>query len=220
MICERCGNDMMENTTVCPVCGAITAKTRAKLEPTTSYGPYTPPTPGGEPPLYEQGYERGYAGQAPPSPTLDYPYSPPRPQPPYGQPPPNQYTPPSYNYTAYPPPSVHVTIVNTATSKNEGALIAEILFSLFGIFGIGWLIGGETATGIVLLICSFLLYWPIIFGGTIITFGLGLLCLGPIAMSAIILNALLLHNKLKRKASQFYVMPPPPPQMRMPPRPQ
>lgn len=220
MICERCGNDMMENTTVCPVCGALTATARAKLEPATSYGPYTPETPG-ESPLYEQNYERGYAGQAtPPSPTLDYPYAPSHPQQSlYGQPPPHNYAPPSYNYTTYPPPPVNVTIVQTGTGKNEGALIAEILFSLFGIFGIGWLIGGETTTGIVLLICSFLLYWPIIFGGTIITFGLGLLCLGPIAIGAIILNAILLNSKLKRKASQFYVMPPPQ-QMHMPPRPQ
>lgn len=215
MICERCGNDMLENTTICPVCGALTAKARAKLEPATNYGTYTPEVPA-EPAPYEQNYERGYAAQAtPPSPRRDYSYPPPpRPQQPaYGQPPRNNYMPPFYHYAAYP----HVTVVNTGTGKNEGALIAEILFSLFGIFGIGWLIGGETTIGIVLLICSFLLYWPIILGGTIITFGLGLLCLGPIAIGAIILNALLLHNRLKRKVSQFYMMPPPPQPMHMPP---
>lgn len=222
MICERCGNDMLENTTVCPVCGALTAKARAKLEPATSYGPY-PPEISGEPIDYEQSYEHGYAAQAtPPLPTLDYPFVPSRPQsPPYGQFSPHQqlphnnYMPPSYSYTAY-AQQVNFTIVNTG--KNEGALIAEILCSLFGIFGIGWLIGGETTIGTVLLIGSFLLYWPLILGITIMTFGLGLLCLGPLAIGTIILNALLLNSKLKRKASQYYMMPPPPQHMHMPPQ--
>ena len=222
MICERCGNDMMENTTICPVCGALTAKARAKLEPATSYGPY-PAEISGEPASYEQGYDRGYAAQAtPPSPTLDYPYAPPRPQPsPYGQyshrpqPQHNNYARPSYNYTPY-PPQVNFTIVNTG--KNEGALIVEIVCSLFGIFGIGWLIGGETTIGTVLLIGSFLLYWPLILGITIMTFGLGLLCLGPLAIGGIILNALLLNSRLKRKANQYYMMPPPPQHMHMPPQ--
>ena len=225
MICERCGNDMMENTTICPVCGALTAKARARLEPATSYGPY-PTEIAGEPASYEQGYERGYSAQAtPPLPTLDYPFTPPRPQqPPYGQfphrPQPQQhnYAPPSYNYPPrYTPYPAQVNFTVVTTGKNEGALITEIVCSLFGIFGIGWLMGGETAIGTVLLIGSFLLYWPLMLGITIMTFGLGLLCMGPLAIGVIILNALLLNSKLKRKANQYYMMPPPP-HMHMPPQ--
>jgi hypothetical protein len=208
---------MQENIAICPVCGTLTATARGKIDPSTNYGTF-PQASFGEP----QAYERGYTAQAEPSPAAAYVPPPyrhhPQPQqtPPAQQQLPYGYAQPIYNnYTIYTmPPTV-------TTNKNDGALIAEILFSLFGVFGIGWLIGGETTTGVLLLIGSFVLYWPIIFGGTLITFGLGLLCLGPLAIGLIILNAILLNNKLKRKATTFYIVQPPPPQpMHMPPRPQ
>jgi len=91
--------------------------------------------------------------------------------------------------------------------KNSGALIAEILLSVFvGIYGVGWLMAGETTTGIILLICSFVVYWPIMILGTIFTFGIGLLCLGPLAIGAIIVNAILLNNLLNRKAAQVVMV--------------
>ncbi|MBV9231644.1 MAG: hypothetical protein JOZ18_20205 [Chloroflexi bacterium] len=105
----------------------------------------------------------------------------------------------------YPPASSF-----TVSNKNDSALIAEIILSLFGIFGVGWLMAGETTVGIILLVCSIVLYWPIVLVGTVATIGVGLICLGPLAIGAIILNALLLNNLLKRKAAQFVVMPPPP----------
>ena len=116
----------------------------------------------------------------------------------------------------YQPGAINVTIVNPPADKKDGALIAEILLSLFGIFGVGWLIGGETTIGIILLVCSFFIYWPIMILGTLFTFGLGLICLGPLAIGSIILNALLLNNRLKRKAAQYVTvqaqhMPMPPP---------
>lgn len=209
MICDRCGNNMQENTTVCPICGMLTAKARAKLEPSTSYGSY-PPEAFGEPSVYE----RGYTIQAVPPPPPRSEYAPPRTQQPYS------YAPPRYHYTTQPPPGpIHMTVVNIG--GNDGALIAEILFSLFGIFGVGWLIGGETTIGVVLLIASFTLYWPIMFGGTIITFGLGLILLGPIAIGTIIINAVLLSNRLRRKATRYYyTQQQQPPHMHVPPRPQ
>jgi hypothetical protein len=117
----------------------------------------------------------------------------------------------------YPPGAINVTIVNSPPGKKDGALAAEIILSLFGVFGVGWLIGGETAIGIVLLVCSFVLYWPIMILGTLFTFGFGLICLGPLAIGSIILNALLLNNRLNRKATQYVMvqsqqMPMPPPQ--------
>jgi len=95
------------------------------------------------------------------------------------------------------------------SSKNDHALILEIILSLFGIFGVGWMMAGETAVGIVLLLCSVCVYWPVILLGTIFTFGLGLICLGPLAIGAIILNILLLNNTLNHKATRFVVMPQP-----------
>lgn len=98
----------------------------------------------------------------------------------------------------------------TFSNKNDGALVAEIILSLFGLFGIGWLMAGETTVGVILLICSVIIYWPIMILGTIFTFGIGLLCLGPIAIAAIIVNIILLNNVLNRKAAKFVVMPPRP----------
>jgi hypothetical protein len=86
------------------------------------------------------------------------------------------------------------------------ALVVEILLSLFGIFGIGWIIGGEITLGIILVVCSFFIYWPLMILGTALTEGLGLICLGPLAIAAIILNAVLLNTVLKRKIHRLLTM--------------
>jgi hypothetical protein len=102
----------------------------------------------------------------------------------------------------------------SASVQDDGVLLKEIILSLLGIFGIGWLIAGETTVGIVLLLASFLLYWPIMLLGTVFTLGLGLICLGPLAISAIIVDAILLNAALKRKARRILPVVPPPSQMR------
>jgi hypothetical protein len=109
----------------------------------------------------------------------------------------------------YQPGPVNVFVSNAppATNKNSGALVAEILLSLFvGIYGVGWLMAGETTTGIILLICSFFVYWPFMILGTIFTLGIGLICLVPMAIGAIIVNAVLLNNLLNRKAAQMVMV--------------
>lgn len=212
MLCERCGYDLADSAIICPSCGANTS--RSEMAPPTSYGDYasgyTPPQP--QPGAgysseqgYNRGYQRGYAG--------DY-MSPPR-QPDYGSPPPyaNQQ-PPSYG-------AVNVNIYNNVggSNKKTEALVVEIVASLFGIYGIGWLMAGETTPGIVLLIGSIVLYWPIFILGTIFTLGIGLLCLGPLAIAAIITNAILLNNVLNRKAApQVTVVVPPAQARQMPPQ--
>ena len=113
-------------------------------------------------------------------------------------------------------PAVNVVVTNNApvTNTDSGPLIAEVLLSLFlGIYGVGWLMAGETTTGIVLLVCTFLVYYPVVILGTILTLGIGLLCIGPLAIAAIIVNAILLNNVLKRKASQVIMV-----QTQMPPQ--
>jgi len=94
----------------------------------------------------------------------------------------------------------------TFSNKNDSALIAEIILSLFGLFGIGWLMAGETAIGVLLLLGSVLIYWPFVILGTIFTLGLGLICLGPFAIGVIILNTLLLNRALNRRATRFFMM--------------
>jgi hypothetical protein len=117
------------------------------------------------------------------------------------------YTPPRHaGYTtAYNPSYYTNTPGMTVSNKNDNALIVELICSLLGLFGVGWLMAGETTIGIILLIGSVLIYWPLMIGGTILTIGIGLLCLGPIAIGVIILNTLLLNSLLNRKAAKFVV---------------
>ncbi len=196
MICKRCGNDLSENISVCPTCGAVFDRPKMSTQQSTSYGQF-PQQDFGAPPD-----QRGDPRFAPPPAGTSQ-------SPPYSA---QQATPgyilPHYQnrpgYTPFlnsPPPSF----------RNDTALIAEIILSLFGLFGVGWLIAGSTAIGIILLVCSVFIYWPLMIGGAMITRGLGLLCLGPIAIAAIILNTLFLSISLKRKATRFTATPPPPP---------
>src|SRR2546426_558185 len=63
-------------------------------------------------------------------------------------------TPPMYQQ-----PNINVTVVNT---NNSTPLIVELLLSIFlGIYGVGWLMAGETAVGIVLIACSLIIYLPL-----------------------------------------------------------
>jgi tryptophan-rich sensory protein len=70
-------------------------------------------------------------------------------------------------------------------------VIVELLLNIIGIFGVGWLMTGHRMVGILLLIFS--LAWittaTIV---TIATFGLGLLCLGPMNLVLLLLSTLLL----------------------------
>lgn len=193
---------MADHATVCPVCGTLTDTAQQAV----GQGPQASFSQGdfakfGGPSPYQQGYG-------------PVPNPPPRPA---GYMPPLQQMPGYAPYASmYPQGAVNVTVINKP--GNEGAVIAEILLSLFGVFGVGWLIGGETTVGIVLLICSIFIFWPIMILGTLFTFGLGLICLVPLAIGAIILNALLCASAMKRRASQFVVMQSPlPSQMQMPP---
>lgn len=212
MICERCRNEIADNAIICPVCGTLKAQALQQQpggdqayhqgdfqRPPEGYGYYQQNNPGG--------YQGGYA---PPYPQNQQGYVPPQQQR-YG------YAPPYLANPGY-PPGINVTVINnTAGGKNDAALAAEIIFSLLGVFGVGWLIGGETTVGIILLICSIFLYWPIMFFGTIFTLGFGLVFLGPLMIASIIINAVLLNSALKRKAAPFVIVQHPP--MQMPPQP-
>jgi hypothetical protein len=199
MICERCGNEIQGNTIICPACG--TASRRAKVidQPATSYSQY-PHSSFGE----HQAYHQGYGAQSSPVFPQQAAYIPAPHNP--------GYVPPFYNAASvYPISPMNYTGASGVkfSNKSDGALVVEIMLSLFGVFGVGWLMAKETTLGTILLICSVFIYWPVLILGTIFTFGLGLLCLGPLAIGAIILNALLLNNNLNRKAAEFVILSPP-----------
>lgn len=203
MFCKRCGNEIADVARICPTCGTSIehAHAHVNIQPHTSYGSY--PQSSNDATAQQQ---RGYAPQ---------PERPPRPR--------NTntaYSPYTNGYTVpptYPGPSTYQQPYNnyaprpqafTVIQKNDTALVTEIILSLFGIFGVGWLMARETTIGTVLLVCSFLIYWPIIILGTLLTFGLGLICLGPLAIAAIILNIIWFNGVLNKKANHFVVVPP------------
>lgn len=191
MICERCGKEMADNALICPYCGTATAVAKAFTQTPQAPTHYGPPP---QVPPYQQGYfpQPGAAAGHP-----GYGYAAPVP-------------PPVPNYAPAQAP-VNYAPSFTIVQKNNGALIAELILSLFGVFGVGWLMAGETTVGIILLICSVFLYWPFVIFGTIFTLGLGLICIGPLAIGAIVVNVILLNSTLDRKATPFVIVPPPAP---------
>jgi hypothetical protein len=196
MTCERCGSEIDDSASICTGCGSITTRARNASHQYTNYGQYP-----------QSGFGDGISPQQEYRPQA---FVPPReyaPQPRQGH---MRYRHGAPNYQiahAYQPNSTNIPPNDGTifTNKNNGALIAEIIFSLMGLFGIGWIIAGETTIGIVLLLCSIFIYWPIMIFGTIFTLGLGLLCLGPISIAGIIINTLALNTVLNKKASRVFV---------------
>jgi hypothetical protein len=203
MICPRCGNDITENSSICPACGTVLGGVKKSSQPSTTYGQF---------PQHASGMR--------PSDQHDASHIAP-PFVPGVQPPPHfaqqpgagvaQNTPPFYyqsnlhNGPGYHPP---FTARSTPPFRKDTAMVTEFILSLFGLFGVGWIIAGSTVTGVLLLIGSVFIYWPLMIGGVILTRGIGLLCLGPIAIGAIILNTLLLMMALRRKTVRFVAPPP------------
>ena len=192
--CERCGNDMPDNIAICPKCGTVAFKANNNPSPATSYGSHSERYPGTQAGNVDN-TQREY-----PAPHAQS-YSSQQQNDTYGQP---YNAPPMYQKATF-----NVTFLHT---NNSIPLIVELLLSIFlGIFGVGWLIAGEVAVGVILLVCSLFIYLPLLIISIFIaffTFGLSLFCTGPMIIGAIVLNAILLNNRLKRKAASYMPMPP------------
>lgn len=196
MICQRCGNDVPENSSICPACGTVLSGVKKSSQPSTTYGQFPQHDPGmhpsdqhgashsAQPPLPQ------FAQQAGPDTAKNTPF---------------YYQSSPHNGPGYHPP---FATSSTPPFSKDTAMVTEFILSLFGLFGVGWIIAGSTATGIILLIGSIFIYWPLMIGGVVLTRGIGLLCLGPIAIGAIILNILLLMMTLRRKTVRFAAPPP------------
>jgi len=219
MTCERCGTEISHGLTVCPVCRTPTPTASAQegVPKQTSYGAY-PRDEYGDPqpiPTYEQGYQPWPPVEEPPR----LSYAPPPPPPQY-----NTGYASSFNAPPqYQQPQINVTVVNTFAAPSpskSNALLVEIICSLFGIYGVGWLVAGETTTGIILLVCSFLLIWPAAIAIAVFTLGFGIFfCNLPLTIVGIILNAIFLNKALNRKTVQYrYSTAQAQPMQQMPPR--
>ena len=75
---------------------------------------------------------------------------------------------------------------------------------MVGIYGVGWLILGKITGGLTLLLGSLIL-WPVVVLLSIFTMGLGLVCLCPFALAAMIGNLLLLQRAIKLDALEKHM---------------
>ncbi|WP_052888141.1 hypothetical protein [Thermogemmatispora carboxidivorans] len=182
--CERCGYDSPHHVTICPVCGSVT----------TSSGDYTP----ARDPEAPGGTSEPFSYYSPSS----WPTSSPGL---YADPWPQQ---PSSFQNAYPqPPQVNVMVVQP--QKEMAPLIVELLLSLLlNIYGVGWLMAGETLPGVLLLVGSIVVVWPIL----LVSLFFWPICCGlKLALIVgLVVNTVLLSNHLDRQAaSRLLQMPPP-----------
>lgn len=208
MLCKRCGTEIAQTTRICPVCGTSVENASMHTQSQKPYGVYASSS-------HKQAAQptREYATPPPGSVNNGSPSSP------NGY---NSAVPPYQNAQAYQQEAYKTYVPETnsflVTNKNDTALVTEILLSLIGIFGVGWIMAGKTVSGIIILTCSILIYWPIMILGTFFTLGIGLICLGPIAIVTIILNFVLLNSYLNRRATRFVITQQPPTRMTVPPQ--
>jgi hypothetical protein len=140
-------------------------------------------------PLPPQGYQPPMQQPMPPMQPQQQWQSGPLPPAPQG------YMPPMQPQQGYYQPMV----VQPQQNNNTLAIVLEVVGGLFGIFGIGWLISGETKTGLMFLIGG-LIWIAVAVVLTIVTLGIGLVCIFPIDIGILITSTLLLNNKLKQRS--------------------
>ena len=104
------------------------------------------------------------------------------------------YPPPSDPQPIYTPPMAQYGAV---PQRPTGAAIAlEAILAFFGIYGVGWLMSGNTRTGALIMIAGFV--WDLVAGGTIFfTLGAGALCVGPLHLAFIAASTIALANQRK-----------------------
>jgi hypothetical protein len=84
-----------------------------------------------------------------------------------------------------------------ARPQNTTPVIVEAILAFFGVYGVGWLIAGETSIGVALLIAGFV--WDAIFVAAAFTV-LGLCCVVPLQLIFVALSAFQLNNRLRMRA--------------------
>ena len=198
-VCTRCGKEIPEHRTNCPSCGSSLFETQASSETSTNsilpapkktnafpfdflYKEYTPEL--------EPLYERNYAAR--PTRLID-----------------------ASAHEVAPQEGGKASRAKTIDSSHpqetfarrffhanpRSLLFIEVVLSLFvGIFGVGWLLLGKKHTGTLLLVSSILFYVPLLiisYGLAYFSFGLSVLCTGPLAIGAVLLNAFMLHKSIQ-----------------------
>lgn len=205
LTCERCGTEIPEQVTICPSCGTLISGTKISTEG-ESQQPSEPQKEGSNPfpgsafaeyaPQARPIYERNYVPQSPAKAGESSKESEAAQQPPDTE----QPSTASRTYQPSQPYTFSIRIFNTNLTT---PVLVETLLSLFlGIYGVGWLLAGEILIGILLLLASFIIYLPfmvISFIFASFSYGLTVLCTGPLAIGAIFFNVLMLNRTVKRK---------------------
>ena len=210
--CERCGTEIPEQVTICPSCGTPISGTKTSFEGETQQ----PSEPQKEPhnlfpgsafaeyaeytPQPRTVYERNYAAQ----PTARESDTSKESEPPSQTPETEPASTASHAYQPSQPSTFSLRIFNT--NLTTPVLIEALLSLVLGIYGVGWLLAGEIPTGILLLLASFIIYLPLVIISFIFatfTFGLSMLCTGPLAISAILFNVSMLNRAIKRKRARY-----------------
>jgi hypothetical protein len=170
--CHVCGAPLGANARYCSSCGTPRAEPPPAAEPFAG----TPSAPvrllSDEAPNQSQPDAAGFGtpgGSAPP--------------------PPYDAAPPSF------PGTVRAAEVKRAPSSSP--VVFEVLGGIFGIYGIGWLLAGKTATGLILLALS--AGWLLIAGVAAAHTAL-ITCCGSVPLSVVlaIISAVMLHNAMRR----------------------
>jgi hypothetical protein len=130
---------------------------------------------------------------APPPPPEEPPvYTPPPPPPVYAAP-----SQPAAGYPAPPQPLAGAYVAPQARPQDTTPVIVEAILAFFGVYGVGWLISGETSIGVALLIAGFV--WDAIFVAAAFTV-IGLCCVVPLQLIFVALSAFQLNNRLRMRA--------------------
>jgi hypothetical protein len=114
--------------------------------------------------------------------------------------PPPVYAPPPQGYAAPSQPLYPQAGAYAAPQPhpyNTTPVIVEAILAFFGLYGIGWLMAGETTIGVALLIAGFV--WDAIFVVAAYTV-IGLCCVVPLQLIFVALSAFQLNTRLRMRA--------------------
>ena len=99
----------------------------------------------------------------------------------------------------YPPQYPQFPVYQQPTPQVNGAAVAmEAVLSLFGIYGVGWLMAGKTTVGMPLMIGGFVWDLFVITVG-FFTVGIGFCCLIPLHFGFIAASTILLAANTKAR---------------------
>ncbi|MGC5021225.1 hypothetical protein [Micromonospora sp. DT47] len=100
---------------------------------------------------------------------------------------------------AYGPPAYHPTSVAVVPQKSAGAAVAlELVLGLFGVFGVGNLYAGRVATGVILMVSFWALFWVNFF---LIFLAVGIVTMPLTWIAYLIVGALLAARSVEQHNS-------------------